>query len=161
MEASEGTSGSTAVLYSMQSYPAVQAFQRRCLEVWYNTYGANIGALQVYSTDSLDVRQRWNQIFQTPSKCRSFCAFLGEFLMQHIKLFRNIAAQRNTAIFSDPPNQNIQNQQWQLARINFPAQGGYIIIQGVRGQGALGDIAIDDVRLNNQPCGVSRSKCRN
>ena len=55
----------------------------------------------------------------------------------------------------DPANQNVQNQQWQLARINFPSQGGYIIIQGVRGRGSQGDIAIDDIRLTSQSCGVS------
>ena len=65
MESSEGSPGSDAVLYSLQRFP--QAFQSRCLELWYHTYGANIGALRVYNTDSLDSLQRWNQLFQTPS----------------------------------------------------------------------------------------------
>lgn len=56
---------------------------------------------------------------------------------------------------SDPPNQPVQNPRWQQARINFPRQGGYLVIQGVRGQGAQGDVAVDDIRLTNQPCGVS------
>lgn len=39
----------------------------RCLELWFHTHGATVGALRVYTTDDLNSLQRWNQIFQTPS----------------------------------------------------------------------------------------------
>ena len=65
MESSEGSPGSDAIYHSVQPFP--QTFQSRCLEIWYHTYGSNIGALRVYNSDSLDATQRWNQLFQTPS----------------------------------------------------------------------------------------------
>ena len=50
--------------------------------------------------------------------------------------------------------QKLNTQTWQVRNITIPAQkhNYHIVIEGVRGSGAEGDAAIDDIKLFSGPC---------
>ncbi|XP_005091598.2 MAM and LDL-receptor class A domain-containing protein 1 [Aplysia californica] len=107
-EASFGIAGETAKLTSDR---VTLSSGDGCFQLWYNMYGAGIGALNVY-------------LMPSDGPLKSLVSLEGE-----------------------------QGRDWRMLSVNISSTDFRIVLEGVRGKSFMGDIAVDDVRLTDRPCG--------